>query len=807
MNTPPGPAGPLLSGAGNLPARIAGLVFWGMVAIGLAAAVVVLHAERQARLAGFRAESAPLVRRIAAAVGNTRIARTTDRAALAQELRVLRADYGFQGLMIVGAHHHFRYGDTRSHAWVVRAMLPGHRALRLYFPRPPAAAWAHRNNVMLAIGLIMMVFGLLLQAALKRMLSRPFASMVAAARRFGDGDHDARMDETLQDEFGFLATFINRALDAGASQQAQLRAALARAAQSETALAVARDRAELALYSITDAIITMDVGGLIQYMNPVAERLTGWGRADAIGLPLDTIMPLVDQQSGQPLANPALAGLAGSPPPAVQDAALRRRDGRTIAVDLSAAPMHDEHGATMGAVLVFQDASRARRLARQLAYQASHDVLTGLFNRRHFEAALNGLLEAAQAEPAVHALLYIDMDQFKIVNDTCGHVAGDELLRQVAAVLRNGLRRTDILARLGGDEFGVLLADSALVEATRIAEDLRERIRGFRFVWQDKVFVIGASIGVVSVSPDIGDGSAILTAADLSCYAAKDLGRNRVHVYRPSDTVLAQRQNDMVLTNLIQEALKNHDLCLYRQPLQWIGLNDRNLDCCEVLVRLRAADGTLMMPEAFMPAAERYGLMPAIDRWVIEHTFASLAAEGSRAPGARHGLVAINLSGASLADEGLLAFIQSTGTDYGIVFKGLCFEITETVAISNWPLAERLIQELKVLGCSIALDDFGSGVSSFGYLKNLPVDFLKIDGGFVQNMTRNPIDRVIVEAINRIGHTLNMITVAEWVEDEETLTMLRAIGIDVVQGNHIGRPVEMPTPVLTPVSAAPATAR
>lgn len=804
MKTPP-PAGPLLSGTGSLPARIAGLVFWGMVVIGLTAAVVVLHAEHEARLAGFRVESAPLIRHISRVIGGVRGALAAPRAALAPALRAWRASYGFQGLMITGAHHHLRYGDTHSDASVIQAALPDHRTLRLYFPRPPAAAWAHRNNVMLAIGLIMMVFGLLLQAILKRMLSRPFASMVAAARRFGDGDHDARMDETLRDEFGFLATFINRALDAGANQQAQLRAALARAAQSEAALAVARDRAELALYSITDAIMTMDIGGVIQYMNPVAERLTGWGRGDAIGLPLDTVMPLVDEQSGQPLANPAAARLAGAPPPSLPDAALRRRDGRMIAVDLSAAAMHDSAGATIGAVLVFQDASRTRRLSRRLVYQASHDVLTGLFNRRHFEAALNDMLEAAHGQPGDHALLYIDMDQFKIVNDTCGHVAGDELLRQVAAVLRNGLRRNDVLARLGGDEFGVLLADSALAEAARVADDLRERIRAFRFVWQDRVFVIGASIGVVSVSADIGDASAILTAADLSCYAAKDMGRNRVHVYRPSDTVLAQRQNDMALTNLIQEALKSHDLRLYRQPLQWIGRSDHNLDCCEVLVRLRMADGTLMMPETFMPAAERYGLMPAIDRWVIEHTFAVLAAGGLQGATGRRALVAVNLSGASLADEGLLTFMRTTGADYDINFRGLCFEITETVAISNWPLAQRLIQELKALGCSIALDDFGSGVSSFGYLKNLPVDFLKIDGGFVQNMVHNPIDRVIVEAINRIGHTLNMITVAEWVEDEETLALLRAIGIDVVQGNHIGRPAEVSMP--TPQTSAPATAR
>src|SRR5690606_21478526 len=384
----------------------------------------------------------------------------------------------------------------------------------------------------------------------------------------------------------------------------------------------------------------------------------------------------------------------------------------------------------------------------QMSYQASHDALTGLVNRREFERRLKVALEEAEFKPTTHSMLYLDLDQFKIVNDTCGHNAGDALLQQLAATLQANLRQNDVLARLGGDEFGVLLEHCPGEPALRIAESLRQAVSSFRFLWMDKTFSVGVSIGLATFGGEgmtVGD---VFSIVDGACYVAKDLGRNRIHVYSPDDTELAERTGQMNWVGRITRALEENRLRLYRQlitPLQdGAGAAERHY---EVLLRMQDEDGREISPAAFIPAAERYNLMPSIDFWVMRTAFEHYARSGGRSQGCN---LSINLSGATLGDERLLPYIREQLHCFGVPPTAICFEITETTAIAKLATATVLIQELKQMGCRFALDDFGSGMSSFGYLKNLPIDFIKIDGACVRDVDSDPIDRAMVEAINNI---------------------------------------------------------
>jgi len=417
-----------------------------------------------------------------------------------------------------------------------------------------------------------------------------------------------------------------------------------------------------------------------------------------------------------------------------------------------------------------------------LSYQASHDALTGLVNRREFERRLERILATGLPDES-HAVVYLDLDQFKVVNDTCGHVAGDELLRQVGAVLVSQVRKRDTVARLGGDEFGVLLEHCQQGQALRIAHQMREALQDFRFVWQDRGFTIGASMGLVPIGPGVDTVATVFRAADDACYAAKEQGRNRVHLYEPDDHELARRHGEMQWVPRIQEALAENRFALFYQPILPLGETGRAHG--EVLLRLLDRDGDLILPSAFIPAAERYNQMQAIDRWVIRRVFAALRDPDSVMPS---GSVAINLSGQSLSDRQFLEFVEQQIEACAVVLERICFEITETAAIGNLSLAKRFFSALKPRGCRFALDDFGSGLSSFAYLKTLSVDFLKIDGGFVKDMMRDPIDHAMVEAIHRIGHVMGLETIAESVEDERILARLKAIGVNYAQGYAVGRP-------------------
>lgn len=424
-----------------------------------------------------------------------------------------------------------------------------------------------------------------------------------------------------------------------------------------------------------------------------------------------------------------------------------------------------------------------REMTTELTFQASHDSLTELINRREFEHRLHALLGRARKERSVHLLLYMDLDQFKIVNDTCGHSAGDELLRQLSVILSDRLRASDTLGRLGGDEFGVLLDYCPVEKGMDIANDLRRAIKEFRFAWEDKSFEIGVSVGVVAINERSESVSGLLSAADVACYVAKDLGRNRVHVYRESDIELARRQGEMRWISRINHALDAGRLELYYQEIVPLGSSSDQTRHVEILIRMLEESGDLIPPNAFIPAAERYGLMPTLDRWVVKTLFTWLNAGGF------DGLVcSINLSGTSLSDDSFLDFIREQFEAFGVSPGSICFEITETAAVADLATASAFIKELRAVGCSFSLDDFGSGLSSFGYLRNLPVDFLKIDGSFVRDLAVDPVDYAMVESIHSIGHVMGKKTIAEFVENEAIRKGLEDIGVDFAQGYLFGKP-------------------
>ena len=438
----------------------------------------------------------------------------------------------------------------------------------------------------------------------------------------------------------------------------------------------------------------------------------------------------------------------------------------------------------LGTVVVFRDVSRERRLRRALSYQATHDALTGLLNRREFEHRLHAALAETRGEGTVeHVLVYLDLDQFKVVNDTCGHPAGDRLLKQVTTLLQTRVRGTDTLARLGGDEFGILLQDCARPQAMRIADGLRQAIRDFRYEWEGQQIQIGASIGIVGIDRSSDSVAAVMSAVDVACYAAKDSGRNRVHVYE-SDNMPA-RHKEMHWVSRLQRACDDGRLEIYFQPIVPIGTNIEPQPHYEIMLRMRDEQGALVQPIEFIPAAERYNMMPAIDRWVVHHVLRTVLAPGKVG---EHATFALNLSGTTLSDSGFLEFLLGELSAIEIRPGSLCFEITETAAIASLSNVVYFMRELRDRGVQFALDDFGSGLSSFSYLKTLPVDFVKIDGQFVENVHRDPVDRSMVEAICQVARAMGIRTIAERVERPEALEVLAEIGVDFAQGFLIASP-------------------
>jgi len=559
--------------------------------------------------------------------------------------------------------------------------------------------------------------------------------------------------------------------------------------QSELALRQERERAEVTLASIGDGVIRTDAAGLVDYLNPVAERLTGWSSAEALGCPLGRVFNVVDELGRRPLFNPVdrcLKEGAMIEPPG--SSLLLRRDGVEFTIRDSVAPIRDGQGRTTGTVLVFKDVTELRGMEREMTYLARHDALTGLINRREFENRLQFCLRTAAEEGREHAFFYLDLDEFKLVNDTAGHLAGDELLKQVTGVLSACLRKSDTLARLGGDEFGVLLEDTPPARARELAEDLISAVKAHRFVWGEQFFDASVSLGMVMIDARSVDMGQVLSAADAACYVAKESGRNRSHLYQLDDTLVAERHGEMQWIHRIHKAFEEKRFRLYRQAIEPLAANGAaGPPLCEIFIRMLDEEGGIASPGAFIPAAERYHLIPSIDRWVVHAAFAALVP----GPFARDGgatCFAINLSGQSIGEASFLDYVLGELAASGIAPERLCFEITETAAVANLARATRFIAALQGLGCRFVLDDFGSGLSSFAYLKNLRVDFLKIDGEFVRGMVGDSVQRALVASIHQIGHVMGIQTIAESVENRATLQALRAIGVDYAQGYEIAAP-------------------
>jgi diguanylate cyclase (GGDEF)-like protein/PAS domain S-box-containing protein len=558
--------------------------------------------------------------------------------------------------------------------------------------------------------------------------------------------------------------------------------------RAEIRLFEEKERAQVTLQSIVDAVITTDQQGVIDYLNPVAEHLTGWTASDAIGRSIGEVVRLTTESGHEPVEDPVNRVVRDGTAVTLSDqTVLNGRNAGEIAIQASAAPIRDRDGNVVGAVMVFHDVSQERRMKRLLSYQAAHDALTGLINRREFENRLNMAWHAAQEDPAVtHAMVYVDLDQFKIVNDTCGHPAGDELLRQVTGLLQTRIRSVDILARLGGDEFGILLQNCSMDVAIRISEAVRQAIRDYRFDWDGNTMQIGASIGIVELNHETESIATLLSAADVACYSAKDGGRNRVHTYDPASA--SARHREMRWVSRLTSANDEGRLDIVFQPIVPIAANGDSRPHYELLLRLRDEDGRVVMPGEFIPAAERFNVMPMLDRSVIERVLTTLV------PSKRDGVfdppftVAVNLSGTTLSDPGFLESLIERLEDHDPTPGVLCFEITETAAIANLANASHFMRELSTRGCLLSLDDFGSGLSSFNYLRNLPVNYLKIDGQFVQDVARDRVDRSLVEAIVKVGRAMGIYVVAERVETQEVYDTLQEIGVGYVQGYLLGRP-------------------
>ena len=554
----------------------------------------------------------------------------------------------------------------------------------------------------------------------------------------------------------------------------------------EEALFREKESAQITLRSIGDGVITTDAECNVEYINPVAEELTGWKVDDANRRPIDEIFRGFHEETCEPLENPLAVAIRRSRSiKSVRPTLLIRRDGNELYIESTASPIRDGKGEVTGGVLVFHDVSESRELNRRLSYHASHDILTGLVNRAEFESRLERALKSAKAREASYALCYLDLDQFKIVNDSCGHSAGDALLGQLGALLKSKIRWRDTLARLGGDEFGVLLESCILDEALKTAEVLRVAISEFKFMWDDRSFRLGVSIGVVPIIADNEDVAALLSAADSACAAAKEAGRNRIHSFQENDIELMRRRREMQWAARINNALEDNRFELFRQTIKPLQTEEDGAHY-EILLRMRDESGGIIAPGLFIEAAERYNITPNIDRWVIKNAFRWLVSEADERE--RLVLCSINLSGQSLGDEKFLPFVVDQFQMSGLDATKICFEITETAAIASYCQANRFINALKELGCKFALDDFGTGLSSFGYLKHFPVDFLKIDGSFVKEILHDPIDREMVRPINEIGHLTGKKTIAEFAENEEIITMLKGMGIDYAQGYGVSEP-------------------
>ncbi len=573
-------------------------------------------------------------------------------------------------------------------------------------------------------------------------------------------------------------------------------------ARRELAIGMQRlsDRAQRTLESIGDGVITTDPQGKIEFMNAAAEQLTGFELGSARGKRLGEIVSLVDEVERKPLRDPVRACLEQNRRLNLGRRALLlpRSSDVEYSIEVTASPIRvhasndaREQQRVDGAVVVLHDVTELRGLARQDTYQATHDALTGLLNRREFERRLNEALQDAHAGGSGHVLCYLDLDRFKAVNDTCGHMAGDNMLREVAGLIKEQVRDSDSVARLGGDEFGTLLAGCPLEKASQIADDIVAAIKNYRFVWRDKIFDVGVSIGLVEINQESGSVEDALSAADSACYMAKREGRGRVHVYSARDESVARQRGEIQWLQRLQSALKENRFELYTQSIVSLGRDADRGPAVEILLRLHDEEGAEISPRSFMRAAERYHLMPLIDRWVVRSALSAIRNGDLRVP--EHRTFSLNISGQTLGDAQFLEFVVDCLDRTGVSPDRLCFELTETTVVTNLEHAQRFIGVLHGMGCMFALDNFGSGLGSFANLRNLEMDFLKIDGSFVRGLMDDQVSHAMVNAIVDLARTLEISVVAEHVESEGVLALVKKLGVNYVQGYGIERPRPLAT--------------
>ncbi|HET6756518.1 MAG TPA: EAL domain-containing protein [Burkholderiales bacterium] len=545
---------------------------------------------------------------------------------------------------------------------------------------------------------------------------------------------------------------------------------------------------------VQDAAIVTDKSNKIVYLNPAAERLTGWSNAAAQGMNSSQIVKLAGDPTNASLADPieqALLQARTITLPA--SCTIVQRLGTRLPVEGHVAPMLDNEARLKGVVIMLRDMSQSRATASRLAHEAHHDPLTGLINRREFERRAERALSSAWTQSSQHALCYIDLDRFKIVNDTCGHSAGDELLRQIARVLQGSVcrREGDTLARLGGDEFGVLLQSCPLTQAQKIAYEVLGVIKDFRFDWQGRTFTVGASIGLTAINAASKDLASVFSAADTACYAAKEKGRNRIQVYRSGDPELAARFGEVRWVNEINQALEHDRFTLFFQPLVRLNGVKSLARHCEILLRMIGSANQLIPPAHFIPAAERYNLMPLLDRWAIAEAFSAwgkLNSEGNLGT-----TLSLNVSAVTLGSDGIVTFVREQSAKHKVPGNAICFEITETEAFAHTAQVMNFIWGLKMDGYRFALDHFGAGMSSFSYLKTLPLDYLKIDGELIKDVVSDKVSLSMVEAICRIAQGMDLETIAERVESPVALKKLKELGVNYAQGNITGQPAPLET--------------
>jgi diguanylate cyclase (GGDEF)-like protein/PAS domain S-box-containing protein len=627
-------------------------------------------------------------------------------------------------------------------------------------------------GLVLAILFVASIITFLLTAPLLSWVSAPIIKLVNTAHKISsEKDYSHRAVKQSDDELGVLVDAFNHMISTVEQQNKAL---------------IAAKNNYLTLYDNNPAMVFyLNLDGLILSVNRFGAKQLGLTAEQLQGCSIFDFVYPDDMDAGK-----ALFELCQLNPSKVYKQEVRKvcRDGRIIWVRESARLLVNNLE-QRNLLLVCEDMTEAKLLTEKIEYQASHDALTDLVNRREFDVFVQRVVEKSQQDHSEQALCYLDLDQFKVVNDTCGHLAGDELLRQLGDILRSSIRQHDVLARLGGDEFGVLMYQCSLAQALSVSEELRNVVRDFQFCWEDRCFSVGVSIGVAMINSTSSNAVDVLKEADAACYAAKEKGRNRVHAFSLDDEELASRQGEMQWVERIQRGLEDNRFCLYGQLIVPIGENNNDKIHFETLVRYQNEQGDIIPPGAFLPAAERYNMAAALDRWVIENLFIWLAGKPEFL--ARLSLCSINLSGLSLSDESMLTFIDQQFEKWQIPTHKICFEITETAAISNLSFARQFISNLRDKGCFFSLDDFGSGLSSFAYLKSLPVDFLKIDGLFVKDILHDKVDRAMVESINSVGHVMGKKTIAEFVENREILDQLDLLGVDYAQGYGIAKPVPL----------------